>query len=55
MTRNRLLMAVPVAGGGVGLLLDGNYLRKIGLAAQHAYQERWLRDRGRWPADEDAA
>lgn len=53
MTRNRLLMAVPVAGGGVGLLLDGNYIRRIGLAAQLSYQERWLRERGRWPADAD--
>lgn len=51
MTRNRLLMAVPVVGGGVGLLVDGNYIRNIGWAARRAYQERWLRDRGRWPED----
>jgi hypothetical protein len=53
MTRNRLLMAVPIAGGGVGLLLDGNYIRNVGHAARFSYQERWLRDRGRWPGDAD--
>lgn len=52
MTRNRLLMAVPIVGGGVGLLVDGNYIRNIGWAARRAYQERWLRDRGRWPEDD---
>lgn len=51
MTRNRLLMAVPVVGGGVGLLVDGNYIRNVGWAARRTYQERWLRDRGRWPED----
>lgn len=53
MTRSRLLMAVPIAGGGVGLLLDGNYIRNVGQAARFSYQERWLRDRGRWPSDAD--
>jgi hypothetical protein len=53
MTRNRLLMAVPVVGGGVGLLIDGNYIRSIGWAARCAYQERWLRDRGKWPETDD--
>jgi hypothetical protein len=49
LTRNRLLMAVPLVGGGVGLLIDRNYIRSVGWAARCAYQERWLRERGKWP------
>jgi EcsC protein family len=49
LTRNRLLMAVPIVGGGVGLLVDGNYIRTVGWTARRVYQKRWLQDRGRWP------
>ncbi len=49
LTKNRILMSVPLAGGGVGLLLDGNYMRKIGLAATYSYKQRWLADNGKWP------
>lgn len=53
LTRNHLLMAVPTAGGGVGLLLVGHFLRRVGLAAQLSYQERWRRNLGRWHEDSD--
>ena len=49
LTRSRLLTAVPIVGGGVGLLIDGNYLRKVGWTARRYYQRRWLMERGRWP------
>lgn len=49
LTKKRALTAVPIIGGGVGLLLDGNYLRQVGWTARHCYQRRWLSDRGRWP------
>lgn len=48
LTKSRALVAVPVVGGGVGLLLDGNFLANVGEAAMRCYQERWLRDRGRF-------
>lgn len=53
LTRSRLLTAVPIVGGGVGLLIDGNYTRKVGWTARRYYQRRWLMDRGRWPNDTD--
>lgn len=49
LTKKRALTAVPIVGGGVGLLLDGNYLRQVGWTARHCYQRRWLSDQGRWP------
>lgn len=49
LTKKRALTAVPIVGGGVGFLLDGNYLRQVGWTARHCYQRRWLIDRGRWP------
>jgi len=52
LTRNRLLVAIPIVGGGVGLLVDGNYIRNVGWTARRVYQKRWLRDRGRWPDPE---
>jgi hypothetical protein len=49
MTRKRILMSVPLVGGGIGLFLDGNYLRNIGWAATRSYQHRWFLDNGKWP------
>ena len=49
LTKKRLLTAVPIVGGGLWLLLDGNYLRDIGWTARYCYQRRWLSDRGVWP------
>jgi EcsC protein family len=44
----RLLTAIPGIGAIVGLIVDTSYMRSVGRAARHAYQVRWLRDRGRW-------
>jgi hypothetical protein len=49
LTRSRLQTAIPLVGGGVGLLLDGNYMRSVGWTARHYYQRRGLQERGRWP------
>lgn len=49
LTKSRLQTAIPVVGGGVGLFLDGNYMRSVGWTARHYYQRRWLQERGRWP------
>jgi hypothetical protein len=49
-TRKRILMSAPLIGGGVGLFLDGNYVRNIGWAATRKYQQRWLADGGKWPS-----
>jgi hypothetical protein len=45
LTKNRILMSVPLIGGGVGLLVDGNYIRNIGWAATYSYKQRWLGDK----------
>ncbi len=49
----RLLTAIPGIGAIVGLIVDTSYMRSVGRAARHSYQIRWLRDRGRWPAQPD--
>jgi hypothetical protein len=43
----RLLTSIPGIGGIIGIIVDTNYMRSVGWAARHAYQLRWLRDRGR--------
>ena len=45
----RLLTSIPGIGGLIGIIVDTNYMRSVGWAARHAYQLRWLRDRGRLP------
>ncbi len=54
LTKARLQTAIPYVGGGVGLLLDGNYMRTVGWTARYYYQRRWLQERGRWPETIDA-
>ncbi len=51
----RLLTAIPVIGAVIGIIVDAGYIRSVGWAARHAYQLRWLHDRGRWPDGEEAA
>lgn len=46
LTKRKLLAAIPAIGAIVGASLNAWYLRDIGIAAQCAYQERWLRDQG---------
>lgn len=49
LTKRRILVSIPLVGGGVGLFVDGNHLRRVGWDAFRSYQRRWLIDRGRWP------
>jgi hypothetical protein len=45
----RLLTSIPGIGGLVALIVDTRYMRSVGWAARHAYQLRWLTERGRLP------
>jgi hypothetical protein len=45
----RLLTSIPGIGGLIAIIVDTNYMRSVGWAARHAYQLRWLEDRGRLP------
>jgi hypothetical protein len=45
----RLLTSIPGIGGLIAIIVDTNYMRSVGWAARHAYQLRWLQDRGRLP------
>jgi hypothetical protein len=45
----RILTSIPGIGGIVGLIVDTRYMSSVGRAARHAYQMRWLAERGRLP------
>jgi hypothetical protein len=45
----RILTSIPGIGGIVSLIVDTRYMRSVGWAARHAYQLRWLEERGRLP------
>jgi hypothetical protein len=45
----RILTSIPGLGGIVSLIVDTRYMRSVGWAARHAYQMRWLEERGRLP------
>lgn len=49
LTKRKALAALPVVGAAIGATVNGWYMRDIGAAAQRAYQQRWLQDRGRYP------
>ena len=44
LTKRKALQAIPVIGAGVGASVNGWYLKDVGWAASHAFQERWLID-----------
>jgi hypothetical protein len=46
LTKRKALAAMPLIGAAIGATVNGWYMRDIGAAAQRAYQERWLKDRG---------
>ena len=50
LTKRKALAALPVVGAAIGATVNSWYMRDIGAAAQRAYQQRWLQDRGRYPA-----
>jgi hypothetical protein len=49
LTKRKALAALPVIGAAIGATVNGWYMRDIGAAAQRAYQQRWLEDRGLFP------
>jgi hypothetical protein len=46
LTKRKALQAIPLLGAAIGGASNAWFLRDVGLAAQKAYQERWLIDRG---------
>ncbi|HEY7990764.1 MAG TPA: EcsC family protein [Stellaceae bacterium] len=52
LTKRKALAALPVIGAAIGATVNSWYMRDIGAAAQRAYQQRWLQDRGRYPVTE---
>jgi EcsC protein family len=46
LTKRKALAALPLVGAAMGATVNGWYMRDIGAAAQRAYQQRWLQDRG---------
>jgi len=46
LTKRKAMAAMPLIGAAIGATVNGWYMRDIGAAAQRAYQERWLKDRG---------
>jgi hypothetical protein len=49
LSRRKVLAAMPIVGAAIGATVNGWYMRDIAIASQRAYQERWLRDQGRFP------
>ena len=47
LTKRKALQAVPIVGAVVGASVNGWYIKEVGWAARHAYQERWLIDNGK--------
>jgi EcsC protein family len=48
LSKRKAMAAVPLIGAAIGATLNGWYMRDIADAARRAYQERWLRERGRF-------
>lgn len=42
VTKRRALAAIPAIGALVGGSVNGWYIKEVGWAARHAFQERWL-------------
>lgn len=42
ITKRRALASIPVIGALVGGSVNGWYIKEVGWAAKHAFQERWL-------------
>ena len=48
LTKRKALALIPLVGAPIGAAVNGSYIKDIGWAARRAYQERWLKDHGRW-------
>jgi hypothetical protein len=44
LTKRKALAAIPVIGAAVGGSVNGWYMKEVGWAARHKYQERWLKE-----------
>ncbi len=42
LTKRKALQAIPAIGALVGASVNGWYIKEVGWAARHAFQERWL-------------
>lgn len=42
LTKRKALQAIPLIGAAVGASVNGWYVKEVGWAARHAFQERWL-------------
>lgn len=42
LTKRKTLQAIPAIGAIVGASVNGWYVKEVGWAARHAFQERWL-------------
>lgn len=53
LTKRKMLQAIPVVGAVVGALTNISFIQDVAVAARRAYQERWLKDNGRWIEEVD--
>jgi len=54
ITKRRALAAIPVIGAAVGGSVNGWYVKEVGWAARHLFQERWLIEKGTFSDAEPA-
>jgi EcsC protein family len=47
LTKRKALQAIPVIGAAVGGSVNAWYMRDVTMAARHAFQARWLAERGK--------
>lgn len=48
LTKRKMAQAVPVVGAIVGATVNAWYVSDVCWAARRTFQERWLRDNGKW-------
>lgn len=49
ITKRKALGAIPIIGAAIGGSVNYWYMNDVCWAARRAFQERWLREQGRWP------
>jgi len=48
LTKRKLAQAIPVVGAAIGATVNAWYISDVCWAARRTFQERWLRDNGKW-------
>jgi len=48
LTKRKMAQAIPIAGAAIGATVNAWYISDVCWAARRTFQERWLRDNGRW-------